>query len=79
MMKDAAHADDCIAMMRTRAARNFMYRHLEGLGTFVDSFHEDPYIHARHSGRRSAGLTLQYDLKRYAPEEYKQMIKEQHQ
>ena len=71
-------ADDCVEMMRSPSSRNFLYQHMADLGTFIDTFSSDPYIHARCAGMRAAGLTLQEKLKRCAPEEYKQMIKEQH-
>ena len=71
--------DDCVEMMRSSSSRNFLYHHMADLGTFVDTFNPDPYIHARCAGMRAAGLTLQEKLKRCAPEEYKRMIKEQHQ
>ena len=71
--------DECVEMMRNRSSRNFLYRHMSDIGTFVDPFNPDPYIHARYAGQRAAGLMLQEKLKQCAPEEYKQMIKEQHQ
>lgn len=71
--------DECVAMMRSRSARNFLYRYLTDIGTFVDTFNPDSYIHARYTGMRAAGLTLQEKLKQCAPEEFKQMIKEQHE
>ena len=70
--------DNCVAMMRMPQTRSFMYRHLEQLGTFVDTFNPDPYIHSRQSGVRAAGLMLVETLKQNAPEEYKLMIREQH-
>lgn len=70
--------DECVEMMRSRSSRNFLYRYLSDIGTFIDTFNPDPYIHARYTGQRAAGLLLQQKLKQCAPEEYKQMIKEQH-
>jgi hypothetical protein len=71
--------DDCVGTMRSQSSRKFLYQHMVDLGTFIDTFNPDPYIHARRAGMRAAGITLQEKLKRCAPEEYKQMIKEQHQ
>ena len=82
MTPDELHknkVDDCIDMMRSRNSRNFLYQYMSDIGTFVDSFNPDSYIHARYAGMRAAGLQLQEQLKQYAPEEYKQMIKEQHE
>jgi len=73
------NADECVEMMRSRSARNFLYRFMSDVGTFVDSFNPDPYIHARYAGQRAAGIMLQQKLKQCAPEQYNQMIKEQHQ
>lgn len=81
-MSDDQHKiniDECVEMMRSKSSRSFLYRYMSDIGTFVDTFNPDPYIHARYSGQRAAGLQLQEKLKQYAPEEYKQMIKEHHQ
>lgn len=82
MDKDDIHkiqTDECIEMMRHRSSRNFLYRYMSDIGTFVDTFNPDSYIHARYAGMRAAGLQLQEKLKQCAPEEYKLMIKEQHE
>jgi hypothetical protein len=34
-------ADDCVEMMRSQSSRNFLYQHLNDLGTFVDTFNPD--------------------------------------
>lgn len=69
---------ECAEMMKSRSARNFLYRFMTDIGTFVDSFNPDPYIHARYAGQRAAGILLQQKLKQCVPELYNQMIKEQH-
>jgi hypothetical protein len=69
--------DECIEMMRSRSARNFLYRHMQTISLDVDTFNPDPYIHARYAGMRAAGILLRETLKRCAPEEYKQMLREQ--
>ena len=50
MTPDEIHkiqTDECIEMMRSRASRNFLYRHMSDISTFVDTFNPDSYIHAR--------------------------------
>lgn len=79
MLTQNISADECVEMMRSRSSRNFLYRYMVDIGTFIDTFNPDPYIHARSAGMRAAGITLREKLKQCAPEEYKQMIKEQHQ
>tara|TARA_R110000850_G_scaffold91270_2_gene193830 strand:+ start:4116 stop:4361 length:246 start_codon:yes stop_codon:yes gene_type:complete len=70
--------DECIEMMKSRSSRNFIYMYMIEIGTFIDNFNPDPYIHSRYAGQRAAGLHLQEKLKQHAPEQYKQMIREQH-
>lgn len=72
------HKDNCVAMMRLPQARSFIYKHLQEVGAFVDTFNPDPYIHARSAGMRAAGLILIQTLKHNTPLEYNQMIQEQH-
>jgi hypothetical protein len=78
MSERNVNVDDCLEMMKSRSARNFLYQHLKDIGTFVDNFNPDPYIHCRYAGQRAAGIMLQEKLKQCAPEQYKQMIREQH-
>lgn len=64
-------------IMSTEGGRAFMYRMLEQTGIFSTTYDDNPYTHARNTGRREAGIWLFNELQDAAFESYLRMLKEQ--
>lgn len=64
------------SLMGNSDGRHFVYSYLSMLGVYGNIFSKDHIIHAYDSGRRSAGLDLERDLKKACFNNYQLMIKE---
>jgi hypothetical protein len=67
------------AVMSTEGGRHFVYRILSQTGIYADVFHINPYKHSHLSGKRSAGIWIESEIKNACHDKYIKMLAENYQ
>jgi len=72
-------ADDIRNIMASAPGRRFVWRLIDGAGTFRAAFAGDAWTTAYNEGRRAVGIALMLEAQRVASAEYVLMLTEQAQ